>query len=151
MDVDELERIINLLERSSITEFQLEQEGKNLRISRAVGTVGVQTRVLSGGEPLVAEAMGAAAQAAGAAAAEEGLVRIESPIVGNYYSRPSPEADPFVHVGSHVKKGDTLCIVEAMKLMNEIEATVSGTIEKIFLSDGQVVEYGEVLFLIRPD
>ena len=149
MDVEELEKIIGMLEKSAVTEFQLEREGASLRIVRGavvVGHVQPQAAVEAG-----IEASRAARPIEPEIKAEEGLVRVESPIVGNYYSRPSPDAEPFVQVGSRVKKGATLCIVEAMKLMNEIEATVGGTVEKIFLSDGQVVEYGEVLFLIRPE
>ena len=75
---------------------------------------------------------------------------VESPIVGTFYRKSSPEADAFVEVGSKVKKGDTLCIVEAMKLMNEIESPIDGTIEEILIEDSQVVEFGENLFSINP-
>ena len=79
------------------------------------------------------------------------MVKVESPIVGTFYRKSSPDADAFVSVGASVSKGDTLCIIEAMKLMNEIEAPCSGTVEKILASDSQVVEFGESLFFIRPD
>ncbi len=75
---------------------------------------------------------------------------MESPLVGTFYRKPSPDASPFVSEGDVVKKGDTLCIVEAMKLMNEIEAPCSGKVTKVLPSDGAVVEFGEVLFLIDP-
>ena len=149
MDVQELEKIIGMLERSAVTEFQLEREGATLRIVREVAAVPAG-HLLVQQAPEMGHENRFGVPIDKASAAEEGLARVESPIVGNYYSKPSPEAEPFVRVGSQVKKGDTLCIVEAMKLMNEIEAPVSGTIEKIFLSDGHVVEYGEVLFLIKP-
>lgn len=149
MDVQELEKIIGMLERSAVTEFQLEREGATLRIARAVAAVPAGHVVVQQVPDMALEnRFGVPSDKP--SASEEGLTRVESPIVGNYYSKPSPEAEPFVRVGSQVKKGDTLCIVEAMKLMNEIDAPVSGTIEKIFLSDGHVVEYGEVLFLIKP-
>ncbi|RME68779.1 MAG: acetyl-CoA carboxylase biotin carboxyl carrier protein, partial [Nitrospirae bacterium] len=80
-----------------------------------------------------------------------GLHTIKSPIVGTFYRAPSPDAEPFVEVGSRVKKGDILCIIEAMKLMNEIESDIDGTVEKIMVENGQPVEYGQVLFLIRPE
>ena len=89
-----------------------------------------------------------AAPAAAPAAAEAGTP-ITSPLVGTFYRAGSPDAEPFVNEGDHVKKGQTLCIVEAMKLMNEIEAPCSGKIQKICLNDGQVVEFGETLFLIE--
>jgi acetyl-CoA carboxylase biotin carboxyl carrier protein len=79
------------------------------------------------------------------------LVKMESPIVGTFYRKPSPEARPFVEEGDRVTKGQTLCIVEAMKLMNEIESPTSGVIEKVCVGDGTVVEFGEVLFLIRSE
>jgi acetyl-CoA carboxylase biotin carboxyl carrier protein len=77
-------------------------------------------------------------------------VKVESPIVGTFYRRASPDAELFVKEGDIVSKGDTLCIIEAMKLMNEIEATTSGRLVKILGTDGQVVEFGETLFLIDP-
>ena len=79
------------------------------------------------------------------------LKKVESPIVGTFYRKPSPDAPPFAKEGDRVAAGDTLCIVEAMKLMNEIDSPCSGTIEKILVADGEVVEFGEVLFLIKPD
>jgi acetyl-CoA carboxylase biotin carboxyl carrier protein len=81
---------------------------------------------------------------------ETRLITITSPIVGTFYRAPSPEAAPFVEIGSRVKKGQVLCIVEAMKLMNEIESEIDGTIIKALVENGQPVEYGEPLFLIEP-
>ncbi|MCL4143718.1 UNVERIFIED_CONTAM: hypothetical protein GTU68_053667 [Idotea baltica] len=81
---------------------------------------------------------------------DSSLIKVKSPIVGTFYTKPSPDADVFVKVGDRVKKGDKLCIVEAMKLMNEIESTADGVIEKILLEDGEVVEFEEALFLIKP-
>jgi acetyl-CoA carboxylase biotin carboxyl carrier protein len=78
------------------------------------------------------------------------FVKVESPIVGTFYRKPSPDSDVFVKEGSSVKKGDTLCIIEAMKLMNEIDAPCDGRVEKILLSEGHVVEFGEALFYINP-
>ncbi|MCB0321104.1 MAG: acetyl-CoA carboxylase biotin carboxyl carrier protein, partial [Bdellovibrionales bacterium] len=79
-----------------------------------------------------------------------GLEKVKSPIVGTFYRKPSPDADSFCSEGDVVKKGDTLCIIEAMKLMNEIEAPISGTVVRIFPEDAQVVEYGELLVVIDP-
>ena len=89
-------------------------------------------------------------EVAPAAKEDSHLIPVESPIVGTYYSKPSPDADSFVQVGSKVKKGDKLCIIEAMKLMNEIDCPVDGVIEEICLTDAEVVEFGEVLFRINP-
>ena len=82
---------------------------------------------------------------------EEDLVEIKSPLVGTFYATPSPDSDPYVEVGSHVDVQAVICIVEAMKVMNEIKAEVSGTIAEILVTNGQAVEYGQVLFKIRPD
>jgi acetyl-CoA carboxylase biotin carboxyl carrier protein len=155
MDLDELEKIIALLKNTDIAELELEKEGVALRLRRGVrvesGAAGsLQPCLVSASTPSAGGTAGPE-EIADAPAEEAGLIKIESPIVGSFYRRPSPDAEAFVEVGSHVKKGDTLCIVEAMKLMNEIESTVDGTIEKISLKDGEVVEFGEVLFLIRPD
>jgi len=82
---------------------------------------------------------------------EEDLVEIKSPIVGTYYATPSPDSDPFVELGSHVEPQTVVCIVEAMKVMNEIKAETSGTITEILVTNGQAVEYGRVLFKVKPD
>ncbi len=82
---------------------------------------------------------------------DEGFHTITSPIVGTFYRSPSPESPPFVEVGANIKLGDTLCIVEAMKLMNEIESDISGTVQKVLIEDSSPVEYGQALFLIKPE
>lgn len=156
MDISELEQILKLLRQNDVTKFELQREGVTLRLSRAgqleVTTASARPVEL---EPAIHQqyANGSIASAPAAARAEDDsrFVKVESPIVGTFYRKPSPYADPFVKEGSRVNKGDTLCIVEAMKLMNEIESPSGGVIEKVLLGDGQVVEFGEVLFLISPD
>ena len=158
MDLNELERIIALLKDTDITELELEREGSALRIRRgrraelvrAAGSA-VRHGRLGPGETAGSEKTGPAEAETEESGGENGFIKIESPIVGTFYRRPAPDAEPFVEVGSRVKKGDRLCIVEAMKLMNEIESSVDGTVEKILLKDGEVVEFGETLFLIRPE
>lgn len=157
MDISELEQILKLLRQNDVTKFELQREGLTLRLSRA-GQIEVQTvpaRHLEL-EPAIQHLSNgnATAGAVPSSARNEELDRffkVESPIVGTFYRKPAPDADPFVKEGTRVGKGDTLCIVEAMKLMNEIEAPISGVVEKVLLSDGQVVEFGEILFLISPD
>lgn len=146
MELDKLESIVKLLKGTEITEFELEEEGSVLKINRGSSTVVTATAVAAAP---VSIPVATAAPEAAPVDDTAGLTKVESPIVGTFYSRPAPDAESFVKVGDTVKKGDKLCIVEAMKLMNEIDASVSGTIEKILLTDGQVVEYGEVLFLIK--
>jgi len=152
MDIGELEQILKLLRANDVREFELQREGVTLKLARGAvmeaHSAGTQiVRV----EPAVPHAFnGQTVHHAQAAPTEDDsrFVKVESPIVGTFYRKPSPDAEPFVREGSQVKKGDTLCIVEAMKLMNEIEAPSDGKVEKILLSDGQVVEFGEVLFLL---
>lgn len=155
MDIKDLEQIISILKQNGVTEFELQQGETHIKLSRALSGA-AQTVAYAEIEPVfgIAPANGHASPAGlrveHAAQVDKSFVKVESPIVGTFYSKPSPDADTFVQVGDSVKKGDTLCIVEAMKLMNEIEAPCSGIVESILLTDGQVVEFGEVLFHIRP-
>ncbi len=167
MDIDYLKKIIALLKDTDITEFELNHEfekGKQteVKISRSPKDAYRGAPVFSVPaimpEPAISSSMPVSMSAPAAVAVAEsakddtaGLARVDSPIVGTFYRKPSPDAEPFVSVGASVSKGDTLCIIEAMKLMNEIESPCSGTVEKILVSDNQVVEYGELLYLIRPD
>lgn len=153
MDIQELEQIITILKKNEVTEFELKEGTTEIRLSRTPqGTFAVSAPSM----PMVTHAVAPSAPAhhaapAAAPAPDEGLMKVESPIVGTFYRKPSPDAEVFVKEGDRVKAGQTLCIIEAMKLMNEIESPSAGTIAKICLNDGQVVEYGEVLFLIKPD
>lgn len=156
MNINDLEKIVKILKDNDVQEFELEQEGTHIRLTRsksggfegvtagqpAVQVVATQPASLSG--PVAGQPKAAVEES------NEKLIAVESPIVGTFYQRPSPDAESFVREGDFVKKGTTLCIIEAMKVMNEIEASCDGKIAKILLADGQVVEYGEVLFLIDP-
>lgn len=145
MDTKDLEAIVKILKDNGVTEFELQQEGTHIRLTRAQLSQAEGTVVVAQSQvPAPATVQAAAPEE------DENLVKVESPIVGTFYRKPAPDAEPFVEVGDTVKKGQTLCIVEAMKLMNEIEAPCSGKVKSIPLSDSQVVEFGEVLFLIEP-
>jgi acetyl-CoA carboxylase biotin carboxyl carrier protein len=149
MDIKDIENIIKILKQNEVTEFELEQEGTRVKLSRTAAGAYVSSEVRYD----VVPAVHVAAPAAFAAAPQDDLGRftkVESPIVGTFYRKPSPDADFFVKEGDVVSKGDTLCIIEAMKLMNEIEATTSGRVVKILGTEGKVVEFGETLFLIDP-
>ena len=164
MNLKELKELIEFLEEKNIAEFELERGDVKVRIKR----VGDQTVVHSHSEPRfyavppapavavelgavpVAGAPAAPAPVAAAPAADEGLHGVKSPIVGTFYEAPSPGAPPFVKPGDMVEVGQVLCIVEAMKLLNEIESDVAGEIVKKLASNGQPIEYGQELFLIRP-
>lgn len=153
---DLIEHVVGILKNTDVTRLELKHGGVYLRVVRGhAPSAPIQATVLRAGavEHAIAPAPHVPASLAPDAARElinEGLTKVESPLVGTFYRRPSPDAEAFVKEGQVVSKGDTLCIVEAMKLMNEIEAPISGKVEKIMVADGSVVEYGEVLFLINP-
>ena len=156
MDIKDLEQIVGILKQNDVAEFELTEGDRHLKLSRApkIQTIAVSAPsqhvdVQQAIHPVTPVPAGAAG-AEPVAAVNEKLIRVESPLVGTFYRKPSPDSQPFVQEGQIVKKGDTLCIVEAMKLMNEIESTSDGKVEKILVGDGEVVEYGEVLFLINP-
>ena len=153
MDIKQLEEIIDILKKNGVTEFELTEDGTHIRLTRAALTSTAQpVTTLTEVEPaIVGTAQPESASASpDEAAVPEHLKKVDSPIVGTFYRKPSPDSEPYVNVGASVSKGDTLCIIEAMKLMNEIEAPCDGKVEKILLQDGQVVEFGETLFLIDP-
>jgi len=153
MDIDDLEKILTILKQNGVTEFELQQEGSTIRLSRAQLEPAVKVAPAGSLEPAIRESAGIAPAAVvpDSSPESQGFLKVESPLIGTFYRRPSPDADAFVEVGTKVKNGQTLCIVEAMKLMNEIESPVSGTIHEVLLSDGQVAEYGEILFWIKPE
>lgn len=151
MDLRKLKKLIDLVEESGISELELTEGEEKVRISRAMAPgVAPVTQYMAAPAPAPVAAAPASAAAAPAAAPAEVLDGkvVKSPMVGTFYRASSPDAKAFVDVGSSVNTGDTLCIIEAMKLLNEIESEFSGTIKKIFVENGQPVEYGEPLFLI---
>jgi acetyl-CoA carboxylase biotin carboxyl carrier protein len=159
MDIKELEQIISILKQNDVAEFELTtQEGTHIKLSRGLARLAADTgsRLIEVQPAIIPQGNGQMASnvsgqgASAQAPADSHLKPVESPIVGTFYRKPSPDSEPFVKDGDVVKKGDTLCIVEAMKLMNEIDAPCGGRVMKCMLQDGQVVEYGEVLFLIDP-
>ena len=154
MDIKDIEHIIKILKQNEVTDFELEQEGTRVKLSRTASGAYVQSEARFDVVPAVHVPVptGAAPGAASAAAQEDHgrFVRVESPIVGTFYRKPSPDAELFVKEGDVVAKGATLCIIEAMKLMNEIEAPSAGKVVKILGVEGKVVEFGEVLFMIDP-
>lgn len=144
MELDEIRKLIDLLKETDITEIQVERDGVKLKIKRERFMRSFEI------ESQNVKQAGSLAEAKEEAEDTQRLITITSPIVGVFHRSPSPEAPPFVEAGSTVKKGQVLCIVEAMKLMNEIESDADGVISKILIENGQPVEYGEPLFLIEP-
>ena len=157
MDINLIRRLVKLVETSGISELEIEEKESGIYISKygsaAPGpvnyTVAQMPQAAPVAAPQAAPATVSAPQAAPAPA--EKLHEIKSPIVGTFYRSPAPDADSYVKVGDRVEQGSVLCIVEAMKLMNEIECDISGTVEKILVDNGRPVEYGQGLFLIKPD
>lgn len=150
MELKDLERILSILKENGVVDFELTQDSTHIKLSR--GVIASNGAAHSAGLqlPTSAPVDSQTQQPPAKPEADLGLVKVQSPIVGTFYTKPSPDSAAFVREGSEVKKGQTLCIIEAMKLMNEIECPSDGRIEKILIGDGQVVEFGEVLFLIRP-
>ncbi|MGE0485034.1 MAG: acetyl-CoA carboxylase biotin carboxyl carrier protein [Gammaproteobacteria bacterium] len=151
MDIRKVKKLIELLEESGIAEIEIREGEESVRISRGVsGAVYAPAPAYAPVPPPAAPAAAAPAPAAPAAeapGAPEGAV-VESPMVGTFYTGPSPESPPFVTVGQAVKPGDTLCIIEAMKIMNPIEAEIGGKVTAILADNGHPVEYGQPLFII---
>ena len=156
IDYDEVRKLVALLEEKNLSLFELEVEGFKVKIARnqAAPVPVVVAAPAAPAAPAAAPALGTeAVQEAKARAAEiaKGHHLIVSPMVGTFYRAPDPTSAPFVDVGDTVKKGQTLCIIEAMKLMNEIEADVDGTVVEIYGENAKPVEYGQKLFAILPE
>ncbi len=152
MDLRKLKTLIDLVSESNVSELEItEAEGK-VRIVKSAGVVQqVVTAPVMAAAPAAAPAAAAAPVAelpAPAAAAVTGH-QVKSPMVGTFYRASSPGAKPFVEIGAQVKEGETLCIIEAMKILNEIEADKSGTVTRVLAENGQAVEYGQPLFVIE--
>jgi acetyl-CoA carboxylase biotin carboxyl carrier protein len=153
MDLRKLKKLIDLVQESGIAELEITEGEEKVRISRAGNAVQTavmtmpQAATMMTAAPAAAAAALAPAAAPGAPAEPEGHV-VKSPMVGTFYRSSAPGAKPFVEIGQPVNAGDTLCIIEAMKLLNEIEADLGGVIKSVLVENGQPVEYGQPLFLI---
>jgi len=145
----EILELIEFISNSNFVEFELEREGFKIRLVKSGGGAVPVAAVPVSSLPAAASDAPPAASATAPQPAQR-FHEIKSPLVGTFYRAPSPDAPPFTEVGKTVRAGQVLCIVEAMKLMNEIESDVDGAVEEILVSNGQPVEYGELLFRIRP-
>lgn len=159
MDIRKVKKLIELLEESNLTEIEIVEGEESVRLSRGSNAAPMQAHYAMPPPMAAAPPQPAPAPAAAPAASEasapapandmpEGEV-LRSPMVGTYYSSPSPDADPFVSLGQKVSEGETLCIIEAMKMFNQIEAESSGTVVAILAESGQPVEFDQPLFVIR--
>ena len=161
MDFDEIKQILDMMREHELSEFELERDNFKLRVRKS-GTGHWTASMPAGGPPAYLPQMppGHAATAPPPASAanvltaadqeEMELAVVKSPIVGTFYRASEPAAKPFAEVGEKVKKGQVLCIIEAMKLMNEINAEIDGEVVKVYVENGQAVQYGERLFAIKP-
>ena len=163
IDLKKIKELIKLMVVNDLTELDLEGDGERVTLKRGHGNlIGPEVKTLpavaAGGGPgalLVASAAGESANRSGQPGepekAEDGLKTIASPMVGSFYAAPSPDAKPFVSIGDRVNAETVVCVVEAMKVFNEIKAEASGTIEKVLVENGQAVEFDQPLFLVRSD
>ena len=153
-DTKRVKELIQLMAENELTEIELVEDKAKITLRRAGAVVPVAAPVAYAPAPVAAPAAASAPAAAAPAApakdADAGLVPIKSPMVGTFYTSANPDSDPFVQVGSNVTANSVVCIIEAMKVFNEIKAEASGTIAKILVQNGKPVEYGQPLFLIKP-
>jgi len=148
MDLKEIKKLIELMSDMALTEIEVEESGRRIKIRKEPSAlIREKTVSPSTAHPIEKEV---ASHPDIKTTEDEKTVLVRSPIVGTFYKSPSPDADPYAEVGATVKKGQILCIVEAMKLMNEIESDVEGKVIEICVEDGAAVEYGEPLFRIEP-
>lgn len=151
MDLNLIKKLIKIFDNSKITDLEVEQDGVRIRIAKKIRSSQVVSKphvVLSPSQ--LEDETSAADKKEAAPEKTETSHEIRSPIVGTFYRAPAPDADPYVQVGDIVTKGSVLCIVEAMKLMNEIESDVDGRVVKILVDNGKPVEFNQPLFLIQP-
>ncbi len=154
MDIRKVKKLIELLDESGIAEIEITEGEESVRISRYAPNAPVapaQYAMPAAPAPAAAAAPAPVAAPAPAAEPEETGFQVIAPMVGTYYSSSNPGAEPFVKLGDRINAGDTLCIVEAMKMMNQIESEVAGTIKSIRVDNGDPVEYGQVLFVIEQN
>jgi acetyl-CoA carboxylase biotin carboxyl carrier protein len=153
MDIRKVKKLIELLEESNVAEIEIKEGEESVRISRNYPNASMQPQhyVMQASAPQVAVAAPAPAATAAAPVANAPMYKgqpVKSPMVGTFYRSPSPSSPSFVEVGKQVKVGDVICIIEAMKMMNQIEADRAGTVEAILVEDGQPVEYDQPLVII---
>jgi len=150
MDLEAIQQLIELLDGTDVTELVIEEEGRKVKLRRGHPPAMVAPQPMAAmGQGPSPRGGGIGGVDAGAGESYDGAV-VTSPVVGTFYRSPSPDAAPFTDVGNKVSKGTTLCIVEAMKLMNEIECDTAGTVSRILVENGEPVEFGQPLFVITP-
>ncbi len=149
LDIRKLKELVRLMVANGLSEIDLRDSDEQVTLRRQ-GTHQAPQIVTTPAAAADAHAAAPAAAPTETDASEQGLLRIESPMVGTFYSAPNPDAAPFVTVGANVGPETNVCVIEAMKIFNEIKAECSGTIEKVLVSNAEAVEFGQALFLVRP-
>ena len=150
MDIRKVKKLIELLDESGVAEIEIHEGEESVRITRNCPTVAQEVYAVAPPVPAAAPAAAAPVEAVAEAVVEKITGHeVKSPMVGTYYSAPSPGAPAFTEVGQKVNKGDTICIIEAMKLLNQIEADVSGTVTSICVENGEPLEYGQTICVIE--
>ena len=150
MTIDEIKELLDLFNASGVGELEIEREGERIRIRKAGMATEYSAPPATAQEPMVSSDAPATAPETPPVAADSGHILVKSPIVGTFYDAAAPGSAPFVKVGDAVEPGQVLCIIESMKLMNEIEAETAGVIAAKLVENGRPVEYGEALFSIKP-
>jgi len=151
MDFKKIKKLVSLVETSDISSLSVEEDNLKVEIKRELQSSFAQIPVTNGQQAPSVSAPPTLSEPPETPTDNSHLIEIKSPMVGTFYSATNPESNPFVSYGSPIQKGDIVCIVEAMKLFNEIESEISGTIEKICVNNGDAVEFGQALFLVRPN
>lgn len=153
MNLKEIKEVIQLMNENNLNEIELEKDGLKIRLVRGYKPAmqGVQEMSAESISTAITSALEGKAQAQPVQEPKGNYIQIKSPMVGTFYKSPSPEASSFVEAGDTINPGDIICIIEAMKLMNEIKAEVKGKIKEILVENGEPVEFGQPLFLIEPD
>jgi acetyl-CoA carboxylase biotin carboxyl carrier protein len=151
MELDDIKALIALMNDNGLAELEVEQEGTKVRLVKEGAAKPEMVAVSAGVAPMAPAPVAGVPAAAAPAAVEVGVHTLTAPMVGTFYRAPSPDSDPFVDEGMKVTEDTTVCIIEAMKVMNEIHAEVGGTVIEVLVENGQPVEYGQPLFKIKMD
>ena len=151
MDLKEIKRLVNLVENAKISHLSIEQDGIKIEVKKELSHNGANMAPVSAVSAIVPQAVAPEAAAEKKEEEDKNLTPLTAQMVGTFYGSPNPDAKPYVKVGDRITKGQTVCIIEAMKLFNEIESDYSGVVEKICTENGAPVEYGQTLFLVRSE
>ncbi len=147
MDIQRLKELIEFMKENDVLSLEMEEEGKKVKLSR---TGANQPPLIQQISPPVQGTPPQPVPKKDTTPQDKGLIEIKAPMVGTFYRAPAPNADPYVETGKRINTGDVLCIIEAMKLMNEIKAEIKGEIAEILAENGEPIEYGQTLFLVKP-